>query len=81
MKLLSVQTQGMLYLVLIFLICIVIVHCGKLIYIGYRALGKKMPPPKPKKKTEKSEPVYFIVERKKKRAKAEYDEPRRIQFK
>ena len=81
MNLLSVHAQGALYLFLMLLICIVIVQCVKLAILGYRTLGKKLPPTKPKKKEEKPEPVYYIVERKKKRAKAEYTEPRRIQFK
>ena len=81
MNLLSVQSEGALYAVLILLVCIVIVHAAKLAYIGYRTLGKKLPPSPPKKPEQKPEPVYFIVEKKKKRAKAEYTEPRRIQFK
>lgn len=81
MNLLSVQGQGALYTVILLLACIVIVHAIKLARIGYRTLGKKLPPAPPPKEKEEPEPVYFLVERKKKRTKAEYSEPKRINFK
>ena len=81
MNLLSIQGQGALYTLSLLLVCIVLVFAVKLAIVGYRALGKKLPPEAPKKPKPKPEQVYFIVERKKKRAKAEYSEPRRIQFK
>ena len=81
MNLLSLQSDGALYAVLILLVIVVLVHAIKLAHIGYRTLGKKLPPSPPKKPEPKPEPVYFIVEKKKKRAKAEYSEPRRIDFK
>lgn len=80
MNLLSVQGEGALYAALFFLLCVFIVHGVKLAKIGYRTLGKKLPldpPPKPEKKPE---PVYYIVEKKQKRTKAEYSEPKRIKF-
>lgn len=80
MNLLSVQGQGALYAVILLLACIVIVHGIKLARIGYRTLGKKLPPTPPPKQTEDADPVYFLVERKKKRAKTEYSEPKRIRF-
>ena len=79
--LLSVQGQGAVWSVCLYLVCIIVVHGFKLARIGYRTLCKKLPPEPPKPPEKKSEPVYFIVEKKKKRAKAEYTEPRRISFK
>lgn len=83
MNLLSVQGQGFLYVLILFLCCVIVVHIVKLALLGYRTLGKKLPAEKPKKPAKKheQEPVYFIVERKKKRPKSEYTEPKRIQFK
>ena len=51
------------------------------ICIGYRSLGKKLPPEPPPKEKNEPEPVYFLVERKKKRVRSEYSEPKRINFK
>ena len=79
--LLSVQGEGAVWTVLLFLICVIVVHGVKLAKIGYRTLVKKLPPAPPKEPEKKSEPVYYIVEKKKKRARAEYSEPKRIQFK
>lgn len=81
MNLLSVQAQGVLYTVCLFLICAIAVHGFKLARIGYKTLRKKTPEPPPKSEKPPQEPVYFIVERKKKRPKSEYTEPRRFQFK
>ena len=81
MNILSVQGQGALYTVLVLIIVIIVVHGINLARIGYRSLGKKLPPePQPKEKNE-PEPVYFLVERKKKRVRSEYSEPKRINFK
>ncbi len=81
MNLLSVQGQGAVYAVILFFICIVIVHGMKLAKIGYRSLHKKLPPEPPPKPEKKPEPVYYIVERKqKKRTKTEYSEPKQIKF-
>ena len=79
--LLSVQGEGAVWTGLLFLICVIVVHGFFLARIGYRTLFKKLPPAPPKEPEKKPEPVYFIVEKKKKRAKAEYSEPRRFQFK
>ncbi len=80
MNLLSVQGNGAIYTAILLLICILVVHFIKLARVGYRTLGKKLPPQKPPKK-KASEPVYFLVERKKTRSKPEYSEPKRISFK
>ncbi len=81
MNLLSVQGTGAIYTVLTFLICIVVVHVLRLARIGYRTRAKKLPPEEPKPSPPEPEPVYYIVEKKKKRAKAEYSDPKRISFK
>ena len=80
---LSVQALGAVYTVCLFILCLIAVHAVKLVRLGYRSLGKKAePPPAPPPKAPKQpQEVYYIVERKKKRAQAEYSEPRRIQFK
>lgn len=74
---------GLLYLILIFLACFIIVHTVKLAVIGVKSLRKKpeTPKEKPEKKPEKKpEPVYYIVE--KKRAKrSSYSTPKEIKFK
>ena len=91
MNILSVPGQGLIYTVIIFLFCVIAVHGVLLAKIGYKSLHKKIPPEKPKEEKTKSpqkpkpekdpEPVYFIVEKKKKRAKSEYSAPREIKFK
>ncbi len=82
MNMLSVQGQGAVWLIVLFLLCVILVHATKLARIGYRTLRKKLPPEKPAPKPQqKPEPVYFIVERKqKKRAKTEYTPPKEIKF-
>ena len=79
MNLLSVQGTGAALTIALFLFCLFIVHAIKLAKIGWRTLFKKLPPQEPKKPEPK--PVYFIVERKKKKAKTDYSEPKRIQCK
>lgn len=81
MNILSVQGQGALYTVLVLIIVIIVVHGIKLARIGYRSLRKKLPPEPPPKEKNEPEPVYFLVERKKKRVRSEYSEPKRINFK
>lgn len=72
---------GILYLFLTFIFCFILVAVIKLAYLGITSLKKpaepeKKEPPPPKK----TEPVYYIVE--KKRAKrANYSEPKEIEFK
>ena len=70
---------GFLYLILTFVICFALVHLVKLAVVGFLSTRhKKDPPPEPKPE-KKSEPVYYIVE--KKRARKSYSQPREIQFK
>lgn len=74
---------GLVYLLLTFVICFTAVHLIKLAVVGFLSLKRKKEPQpeKPEKKPEKkSEPVYYIVE-KKRAKKSTYSEPREIQFK
>lgn len=80
MNLLSLQGQGFLFTIILFLICVIVVHAFVLAKIGYRTLHKKLPPDPPQE-SKKSEPVYYIVEKKKKRVKSEYSDPREFKFK
>ncbi|MGN0823177.1 MAG: hypothetical protein ACI4NG_05330 [Candidatus Gallimonas sp.] len=80
MNLLSVQSRGAVWLILLFLLCVILVHGVKLARIGHRTLRKKLPPEPPKPTEEKREPVYYLVERKKKRAQSQYASPREIKF-
>ena len=72
MELLSVQTQGMLFCALLLALLFLLVHLWKLLHI-VRTLKTRPPEKKP-------EPVYFLVERKKKRSKKEFSEPKEISF-
>ncbi len=80
MNLLSIQGRGAVYAILLLILCFTLVHIFKLARIGYRA-RRDLPPTPPKTEAPRPEPVYYIVEKKKKRAKASYSEPRRIDFK
>ena len=79
--LLSVMGLGALYAFVVLLICIILVFGLRLARIGWRTLHKNLPPDPPPKEEKKPEPVYFLVERKKKRSRAEYSTPKRIDFK
>ena len=81
MLILSVQGLGALYVFCSLLICIIVVCGCKLAKVGLRTLGKKLPPEAPPKEEKTPEAVYYLVERKKKRVKTEYSDPKRIQFK
>lgn len=86
--LLSAGARGILWCALLFLIPFLLIHGAKLALIGWRAYKKKNEPEKsePAKKTEPppaepTEPVYYIVEKKQRRPKPSYGEPKRINFK
>ncbi len=71
---------GPIYLLLTFVFCFVLVHVIKLAAAGFTAMKKKKEPkPVEKPAPKKSEPVYYIVE--KKRARRSYSQPREIEFK
>ena len=77
---------GAFALVLIFSLCFLAVHIVKLIKLGWQTQypaeqanePKKEDEPKPKES--EPQPVYYIVERKR-RAKTTFSEPKRIDFK
>ena len=69
--------MGILYLLLTFLFCFILVHLIKLAYLGLQSMKK--PPEKEKPAPPKVEPVYYIVE--KKRTKKSYSNPKEIEFK
>ena len=78
---------GILWLVLLFGACFLGVHIARLVKFGW-LYQKKQTPPKPteerKEKTPEpkpsAEPVYYIVERKRK-TRQSYGEPKEIRFK
>ncbi len=80
MSLLSVQWQGFGWCMMLCLIVFLLVCLGKLLAAGYRTLFKKLPPEPPSIPEKKAEPVYYLVERKKKRPKRTYAEPKEINF-
>ncbi|HBN12111.1 MAG TPA: hypothetical protein DD415_00680 [Clostridiales bacterium] len=76
---------GVLYLLLTFVVCFILVHVIKLAYIGLLSIKKKPEPPKEKEKEKekpapKPQPVYYIVE-KKRTKKTAYSDPKEIEFK
>lgn len=72
---------GFVYIILLFVLCFTAVHVIKLAAVGFKSLKQKpQPKPEPKPAEKKPpEPVYYIVE-KKRRSKASYSEPREIRF-
>jgi hypothetical protein len=89
-SLLSVSALGFLWLSLLFLLCFSLVHLVRLakfgrVYQKQQQTKKTEPPPKPPEtktppKPQSGEPIYYIVERKR-RAKTSFSEPKPIQFK
>lgn len=80
MLFLSVQGRGALFTLCIFLICVIVVHIAKLALIGWNSFQKKTPKKEEKpEKQESAEPVYYIVEKKKKTS-PQYKKPRKFKF-
>lgn len=88
--LMSLPVKGMLLTILLFAVCFVGVHVIILARLGWEYQTRKEkpaenPPEKSKEEEKKplmeKEPIYYIVERKTKRAKASYGEPKQINFK
>lgn len=83
--------KGCVWLILLFFFTFTLVHLTKLVRLGWeRTLVKPQPPAeqKPQKpKTEEKapaktqEPIYYVIERKRKKPKTAYGEPRQITFK
>ena len=88
--LMSIPIKGMLFTILLFLVCFVGIHVIILARLGWeyqshKEKAVKKPVEKPKEEEKKplveKEPIYYIVERKTKRAKTSYGEPKQIHFK
>jgi hypothetical protein len=92
--LLSTGARGALLSIFVFCLCFFCVHVAILAKRGWKLsfiknrIKKEKPPIKAEKTTKtppepqkQPEPVYYIVERKKKRAKSSYSEPKEIRFK
>lgn len=78
---------GVLWLALLFGGCFLIVHIARLVKFGWLYQKKEDPPAPTEEKKEKTpepkpsaEPVYYIVERKRK-TRQSYGEPKEIRFK
>ncbi len=83
---------GIFWLIILFIFCFLFVHTARLARLGlrYRAEKNATPaeekPPEPKEEKKQApaqttqEPIYYIVERKKK-TRASYSEPKQIRFK
>lgn len=89
--LISYPIKGMLWTILLFFLCFIGTHVLILAHLGWEYRQREAPPTtekKDEKKEEKktpsekqAEPIYYIVERKTRRAKPAYGEPKQINFK
>ncbi len=83
--LLSASLRGGLWLILLFLFCFFGVHLIKLARLGWSQTKAPPSEPKPESKEKqapaKQEPVYYIVERKKRAPKSSYGPPQPFSFK
>lgn len=77
---------GVLWLILLFIVCFCGVHIARLVRFGWLYQKKNEPKPSEEKKEKapepkpSAEPVYYIVERKRK-TRQSYSEPKEIRFK
>ena len=87
--LIPLPVKGFFCILLLFSFCFFLVHLARLVLIGAKTIQKVSPPPTEKKEEEKAtkkalasqEPIYYIVEKKTRRAKPSYQEPKQIKFK
>ena len=85
--LLASPIVGVIWIVLLFALCFFGVHILKLARIGWEAPKTPLKEEKKEEKVEEKkalatqEPIYYIVERKTRRAKSSYTEPKQIRFK
>ena len=85
--LLPSSTKGFLWILFLFGFCFFGVHLCKLALAGIEIYRNKAPSPPEKAEEKKTptvhpqEPIYYIVERKTRRAKSSYGEPKEIRFK
>lgn len=75
------EAIGILYLAILFIACFIVVHTVKLALLGLRSTREKHTEQKKPDEQPPAEPVYYIVEKKQKRKKADYSSPREIRFK
>lgn len=90
MLLLSLPIKGMLWTIALFLVCFIGTHVVILTRLGWEYQQQKNEPTTDKKEKEteekkappekQAEPIYYIVERKTRRAKSTYGEPKQINF-
>lgn len=77
--------QGFSGISLLFALCFVGVHAAKFAVSGWQFYdGKKAPskpPSPPKTESKPPEPIYYIVEKKRRRSKPIYGDPKEIRFK
>ena len=80
--------KGFLFTLLLFTLCLIGVQVAMLTHIGWIAQHPAKPLDEKPKEEEKKlpaqdsrEPIYYIVERKTRRAKPSYGEPKQINFK
>ncbi len=76
-------SAGIFALLCLFAFCFLGVHLVKLAETEWTKTKppKEEPPEKENEAPENQEPIYYIVERKQRRAKPSYGEPKRISFK
>ena len=89
--LISLPAQGFLWMIFLFILCFFCVHLAKLALLGAEIIRKTPPQAPPEKKEETKEekkapappqePVYYIGEKKTRRPKSSYSEPKQIRFK
>ncbi len=82
--LLSLPIQGMLWSMLVFALCFFGVCATELIQLGWKYKNTDDAPPEKEEKAPAEtpqEPIYYIVEKKKRRTKTDYGEPKPFQFK
>ena len=82
--LLSLGFQGMLWTVLLLLFCFGGVYITTLARLGWEYKNSPSDSPQEEKQApapKAQEPIYYIVERKRRLPKGDYDEPKQIHFK
>ena len=77
---------GFFGVVLFFALCFFAIHIVRYFKIAWQEKHPAPPPEAPKEEPQEKapapqEPVYYIVERKQRRAKPKYSEPKEIRFK